>query len=109
MQMIAQSCQLDVRPAQIHFARYNLQPFKRRGSDFLQEIALAQQGTIGARARNLLQTDTACRVRLRIEIKKKYSPASHRRARGQVHRRGGFAHPALLVGDGDHFGWHTKD
>ena len=107
LQVVFRSRQLDVRAAQVNLTRNYRQPLKGGVLNLLQQAALAQQREVGARAGRLLQTNATGGIGLRIEVEEQHAPADSGDAGGQVDRGGRLTHAALLVGDGDDFGWHA--
>src|SRR5476649_401278 len=92
--------------AQVHFAWNDFEPLVGRRFYFFKQAALAEQDAIRARALGFFQADAAGRVCLRVEVKKQNTLAEGGKAGGKVDGGGRFPDSALLVGDGDDFGWH---
>ena len=107
LQVVICARQLNIRPAQIHFAGDDLQALEGGLLNFVQQAALAQQRMIGAGALDLLHADAAGRIGLRVEVEQQHPPADGGDTGRQVDGGGGFAHAAFLVGNSNDFGWHA--
>ena len=109
MQMIFDARQLEVRAAQVQFARDDFEPVEGGLLDLVEQRALAEQRLVAACALGLLQAQTAGGVGLRVEVEQQHALPHCGEAGGEVDGGGGFPHAALLVGDRDDGSRHAGD
>jgi hypothetical protein len=106
MQMVLGPRQLDIRAAQIDFARNYTEGVERRGLNLVFQAAVSKQGPVCTRSFNFIQTESACRIRLRVQIEQQDAPTQRGDTRSNVYRRGGLTDTAFLVGNRNDLCWH---
>ncbi len=98
-QVVVATGKLDFHAAEIDFAGDDVEAVKGGGLDLFEQRAFAEQGAVGAGAGGFVQADAAGGVGLRIDVHEEDALAEGGETGGEVDGRGGFAHPALLIGD----------
>ena len=104
--MILQPRHLDLRARQVEVGGDDKKVVDAGRQHLLGQLGFADQRAVQAQALGAFQTERAGGVGLRVEVNEQNTPAQLRQTRRQADRRGGFTHPALLVGDGDELHVH---
>src|SRR6185369_11517908 len=105
-QMVFEARHLDFRAAHIDFAGDDVEPLVSRALNFVEQRPFTEQSAVSARAFDFVDAQSAGGVGLWVEVDEQHAFPNGSEAGGEVHRGGGLAHTALLVGDGDDFSWH---
>lgn len=94
---------------QVHLGGEQIEVFCIGGKDTFGETFLAVEQRVNAAARLLVETEPGGGIGLRVEINEQCGNLSIGQPGGEVDGGGGFADPALLVGNSKDFGRHREE